>query len=429
MSLLLFRYPVFETPNAGPDDASFGSDPAGEKTENGGESPLRDASRRPLLPVGLSVLSALVLFACMAFPPFATSQAAPFIALPVMVCAGVFLCIRSRAVGSILLIMLPAGLLSVFTMSFIIPAFYLSLVCGTVCVSLLITHKRMLFILPPVIVSFAVAFLVTGSALPALAALLPLPAGILLAFFTMSNSGRTASVCAAASGFVLWLLVLGSVFIFQSRGAISAEIINSFIEEVRASLAESLMSVRALMAEQFPATAAVLDEATVQNAINELFNILPALFLIVCNVIAFITQSVLLSSCRVMQDRGICPSGVYVTPETRTFTMSAVSAVLFVVCLIAALISRNSNSAFYTVVTNLHMILAPGLFIVGFFAFVGRSLFGRPPRLFPVILLAGFFFFATYFCILFMACYGSFVVVRYTIRSRFPSGSDSNGQP
>ena len=133
MSLLLYRYPVFETQNPGPDNTSFGQDPANEQTTHGDTTPLRDSSMQPKLPAKLSILTALVLFACMAFPPFATSQAAPFIALPVMVCAGVFLCIRSRAVSSILLIMLPAGLLSVFTMSFIIPAIYLSVVCGTVC--------------------------------------------------------------------------------------------------------------------------------------------------------------------------------------------------------------------------------------------------------------------------------------------------------
>ena len=136
---------------------------------------------------------------------------------------------------------------------------------------------------------------------------------------------------------------------------------------ISAKVGLNIEEVLELIVEKIPApTGEVSVQATVAAApaanVAALFvNVLPGLFICVCSITAFLIWRILL---QLLVGFGTLPR---LPLRVAAFTMSPLSAILFILAYFASLISNGSTvTLFGMVCENLSLILEPGLALIGF---------------------------------------------------------------
>jgi hypothetical protein len=133
--------------------------------------------------------------------------------------------------------------------------------------------------------------------------------------------------------------------------------------------------------------------ANVENTVNTVFNLLPAICTVTALIFATLCQSIQHAALRAFGHEDC------VTDRVKTFEMSLLSCVVFLIAALSVMLSRGVHSTFFgAVAENIYIILLPGLALAGLLR-VTRSLTKKGPRamgcLFYVITLG--------FCLLFFA--------------------------
>lgn len=322
----------------------------------------------PHVSVKWQIAAAIVCFLCALAIPFCSSF---FVSLAVMVLLSVYTAIASRSPWAVFLLLVTAFSASFFTLNLSVGAVVMSVIVGVaVCAFLLTTLKRAYFVCLPFLLACGITFLLRFDYRPALLPLVVLPAALLVAVATVKAKGKTSSVCFATAGLLLSVVAIVGVLIWQQYGSLGQNAIAEYFGGLRDGFIRDLLSVRdelleiagqdgseqaQLLQQQI---SKLMSDDTVTDMIAQLFNILPALVVMLCSVLAYEAHALLNSFYR--------SSGLQcvLTREACVLTISPTAAVIYAVTFILVLVLP-SSTVFSATVQNLCLILMPGLCLVG----------------------------------------------------------------
>ena len=226
-------------------------------------------------------------------------------------------------------------------------------------------EKLPFFPLVPVL-AYAAVTLLSMDPLGAMAALIPYPPMIVLALATRASAEkedgptRTGVICttSVALGVSLGGMILLSLIRHYGTSNLSV-----ILEHARQAVMDYTLSLDlsdVLTSEQLEIMQELLSYENVKNAVNSLFNLLPALFAIAVMIPAAGCQSFLFSSLKAFG------YGDSVTPQVKAFRMSTISCVVFLVAYAAVWLDNAVVSSLAgTIAQNIYLLLLPGLALAG----------------------------------------------------------------
>lgn len=211
----------------------------------------------------------------------------------------------------------------------------------------------------------------TASPAEAFPALAILPAGILLAFKIGKGQKRSEAVTAVLLGLAAFLTGAVLVAAYLSFGHIHRDDILSSVSGLRDSFTDVLIRMRDRYFEMLDgmATSDTLTETVTKlrssfsdsvlaTMVEAVFNVLPGLALMICGIVAYVSQ-LLLQAVSIADGRDeLFPT------ESRVFLMGAPSGVIFLISFLVSFFATSTN-LFVAVCDNLILILTPAFVIVG----------------------------------------------------------------
>ena len=215
-------------------------------SEQNFQNPWASREKLPRVSTAHLFLAAVICFLCAVCIPLCANWLFALVTLAVLF-AYVAAVGRNPLTVSLVLVttVLFTVLGSVAGIGFAVGAVLLSSVVGCETATLLMTALRRpyLGLLMP-IAAFGTAFYITGRFPTALAALSFLPAAILLAVATLRGKSRTSAICFAECGFLLSIVGVAAVLIWQIYGNVGPTAIRASIEAVREGVVRALLAVR-----------------------------------------------------------------------------------------------------------------------------------------------------------------------------------------
>ncbi|MBQ7336178.1 MAG: hypothetical protein IJW92_06880 [Clostridia bacterium] len=363
-------------------------------------NPWKDRVSFPAVDPKKLILAFLALFLC-------SLEAALFpyeqFSLVVLVALFVYAVVIARMPSRVLVILLPAVAVSFFG-GFSAGGFLLAMVIGTGCLAWLLTALKHWYLALAIFpMAFAVALAVTRDVTASLLVLSFLPAGILLAVATKKGRSRTSAVCFAEAGFLLVLLGVLAVWIWQACGSLSPSAISAYLEQLRGELVDlcifvrdELLNIWRQSAETASESAAVFaslieqvqsaySDAYFTSLVSLVFNILPGILTVACGILAFEAQLFLNSAYSYCDWRDV------LTPNACVFTMSLPASILYAVSFFVVYfmsMTSSSGSLILALLENVCLILLPGCCVVGVGAIAGQLRLVRGgARTFMIVLL------------------------------------------
>lgn len=240
----------------------------------------------------------------------------------------------------------------------------LVIIRGGATLILLTKHRWLLLLLP--LAAYPLALCTTlFNPLAALVSLICFPAAALLAAGTVRNLPRVSVICMVSAGIAIPLLAALMILFYKTYGGLTPELANRAMESLRATLLSNLQDTLQKAASATSASASSIPAAnTLNTLISRFLNLIPGLFVVACNILAFFLQASLLAELRVLQMEP------YLTPEAVQIRMSLTSGILLLLALptawIASSMGTRSGEAVAAVADNLAMVLEPGLALIGF---------------------------------------------------------------
>ena len=251
-------------------------------------------------------------------------------------------------------------------------SYLLYFIIGGLTALLVLEAPRIAFLPPLFSFVFVMGFfcLIAGAVrtpfiVNALMTLMPFVCGISLAIAMKKGSARTGAIAFSASvtGVFTVAVLIFSAYISGNEISISALL--DYIEVIRADAIEFFGAQLTQVAERFPQYN--LSELDPVPVVNELFNILPAMLVLLFSVLAFFANVSMLAAMRIFE--------IYhkLEQKDRRFEVSVVTAVVFAVSYIAAMVLSGTDSAAFAVCYNISVILMPALAMVGLFENLPRK--------------------------------------------------------
>ena len=226
-----------------------------------------------------------------------------------------------------------------------------------------------LFAIAPALVAYLAASAILGSFLLALVALAHIPAALVLGYAFAKALNRVSSICRTSVAIILTAVVPAAVYFFLRYGT-DLSVLNSLVQSLKSNttnlLADTLYKLYSGMSELGVSMSMTDALETSTYAVNAVFNLFPALIVLIANIISFWLQSML--------------SSILIVGETDkekiskmlVFEMSLISAIVFTISFVAMLILSASGISVWSVTAeNIAIILMPGLLFSAFSAFRG----------------------------------------------------------
>lgn len=307
-----------------------------------------------LLVAALYLASALIL-------PFAANGVAALIF--VGFCA-VFYYMQTRTLRALLLPALPVAFLFFVSGSMLLPAAFCAVVFGGASGGLLIAtvkekaHLPLICLLPPV--AFLAAWALGAAPAVAALTLLPLPIALAAGFAVRLCKPFTTSVAAIAVALAAALLLAGAV-VLGVLDLLNPTLLPDLLATCADTMLELLSEQNALYAEAgLGAPLPLPDRREVVNMLTDLAYVSPAVFGIICLIVAYFIWRTL---CILLTALGALPRvpRVFSTP-----TMSVGAALLFLLSYLVVMIANASEITLTGIVAqNVGMLLEPGLALIG----------------------------------------------------------------
>ncbi len=251
-------------------------------------------------------------------------------------------------------------------------------VIGEGSVLLAVADKLQCSLFPLIpLTAFAAALVLTGRIDLSLLACVPFPAALVLALGTRSSAGketgmtRVGVICATSLTLGISVAAIALWFIYRALGTLSPVALIEQIDRFRSYLVDTLVNMKFEYGTSvtYPLQGR---EAEVQNIVNGMINTLPGTLVVLVNITATFSQMLALSGLRAYG------FGASLSPRVQRFRISPVSAAVFLLSWIVALIAvgdNNSSTMVGTIAENIFTVLMPGLAVSGisrFFAFMAR---------------------------------------------------------
>lgn len=251
--------------------------------------------------------------------------------------------------------------------------FPVGMLCGTLfavsqgALLLAIQPKEKLTLFPLIpILAYAAATLLSADPVGAVATLLPYPPMIVLALTTRASADkedgptRTGVICATSLALGV---SLGGIILLSLIRHYDTTNLTTILDNTRKAAMDYMLSMdfsEVLTAEQLELLEELFSYENIKNAVNSLFNLLPALFSVAVMILVTFCQSFLFSSLKAFG------FGSSVTPRVKEFRMSTVSCVVFLLAYAAVWLDQSVVSSLAgTVVQNIYILLLPGLALAG----------------------------------------------------------------
>lgn len=341
-----------------------------EPQENEMINPWEARAKLPSVPARRTAITVAVCFICAFGLPFCSYEA---VALGMLAVLFAYVVYAARAPFSVVLILTTAFLAVTLTADFSIGAMLLTLVVGTSAGAYLFTVLKRSYVFALVtVLAAAVVYAVTRDLRTAMLSLSFLPAAMLLAIATLLGKKRTTAICFAVAGLLVSLLIGMSLAVRDSVGVLNANAIREYFNAMRDQIIAALNTTVAPMLEQMEALA--VDEQSravyemfysmygpegMDSLVKQLFNVLPALTVILCMIIGFEAQLLLNAS---YKTSGL---SAVLTKDARVFTMSVTASVIYAVTFFLKLFIPVGGSLAGAVIQNICLILLPGLCVIG----------------------------------------------------------------
>jgi len=281
-------------------------------------------------------------------------------------------CRRARGLIPIIVVL---GVFSYLaTASFVPISMALSLLfaIGTGSMLLAVSPRRELVWFPLVPMgAFALSLAVTRDPLTALACLTPFPAAIALAQGTRASAARedgpsrVGVICLTSLALGASVAAVAAALFYRALGTLELSAILEWLNNGRTLLTDTLVSMNLTIpsasGEEIP-----VDAAYAENLVNQAFNLLPAVAVVMINIFSTLSQMI--------QHAALAAFGYgdSVTDRVRLFAMSAVSGAVFLIGYVTVWISGTDASTLTgTVAENIVLILQPGLALCGLLRFMG----------------------------------------------------------
>lgn len=412
-----------------------------------------DAASAPLCPIprdGLPKLSAVLLSALLtissamvgvglltAGTPLVEAGALRYVSIGVLFLLAFFLWRFTRSAKGLIPALIFVGFLVYYLTSS--PALTAALVSllfaiGEGSFLLAVLPRKQLALFPVIpILAYAAALVLTRDPFAAAAALVPFPPMIALALGTRSSAERengptrVGVICATSLALGLSLLAVTALLLYHTLGTLSPDALAVELENLREALIVDITSAEipeGLDPELVAELEQLLTRSGAENMVNSVFNLLPAIFVVVANVLAAVAQMALHATLRTFRMESS------LTPRVRAFHMSLISClVFFAAYLVAFFENANSSTLTGTVAQNIYIILMPGLALAGMIR-VTTALTRKGPRgmgclFFLVFLIPCLFIFAPFV----LAAFEVIGHIFSSITSAIKPDDDSSDQP
>lgn len=316
------------------------------------------------------LLAAIACFVCALSLPLCANE---WVALGVLAFLFAYVAIAVRSPVAVTLVLVTAVVaVMVGGGSFTYGAIFLSLAVGIATCAYLITVVRFsYFVLLLPFAAGAVAFLLGADLLVCLLSLAFLPAAALLAVATVKGCDRTSAICYTIAGMLASVIVLLLILVYQEYGRVGRSAIVGYIDTLRNGTVQTLVLLRdellatmsqavqdAAAKEAYDNLAVMLSDETLSDLVSIVFNILPAMAVVFCSIVAYEAQGMLNA---VYYNTGLRR---VVTPASCFFTMSVTAAVIYLLTFILTLVIP-SSSMVSAVVQNICLMLLPGFCVLG----------------------------------------------------------------
>lgn len=258
-----------------------------------------------------------------------------------------------------------SGVISAFTASTLIPAFLLAKAKNV--------PQTLLVFLSCALVC-AASSLLFGGAYPAAVAFLPFIPAVLLASAIKSKLPRVRAACRVSIGFVVSLLGLGAVWVIKNSSEGFIAIVRSSIENARSFLVNIYSEAIVTVFETTGNPINVLDALeTATVTVGTVFNVLPAIILVIISIVSFALHSLLLNVFAAYEeDRASLR-------EMSCFDMSLASSVIFLsLMLVVGIFSESQQNVYSVTALNVAIVLVPGLAFCAFLT-LRQYLFSKSP--------------------------------------------------
>lgn len=244
------------------------------------------------------------------------------------------------------------------------------------------------------IVAYAAALALTRDPFSSASALVPFPPMVVLALGTRNSAEkedgltRVGVICATSLALGLSLIAAGALTFYHELGTISPEAVAKEMDIIRNAIIEEITSAEipeGFDPEMLAELEKMLTYANAENTVNSVFNLLPALFVAVVNILAACAQTFQHATLRTF---GMEAS---LTDRVRAFRMSLISCIVFLGAYLITFLENSVVSTLTgTVAQNIYIILLPGLALAGMLRIM-NALARKGPRglgcLFYLVLL------------------------------------------
>ena len=315
--------------------------------------------------------------------------------------------VSRTAKGAVPLLVLIGAFLTFYTHSLLLAGILCGLVFTVSEGSLLmaVQPKSRLAVIPLIpLLGYGITLLLSRDPIASLSVLLPWPAAWALAHGTRrcaaSEEGpnRVGVICATALAFGLTAAVLLAVSLLRALGTLHPDVLLEAFEAFRREFIDALHTQpmpEGMTPELIEMWKEMHTYANVENTVNDVFNLLPAICVVTALIFATLCQSLQHAALRTFGWEEC------VTDRVKAFEMSLLSCVVFFLACLPVFLDRGTTSTFLgSVARNIYVILLPGLALAGLLRLT-RGISKKGPRamgcLFYLIILG--------FCMLFLAPY------------------------
>jgi hypothetical protein len=311
------------------------------------------------------------------------------------------------AKGAVPLLVIIGAFLTFYTHSLLLAGILCGLVFTVSEGSLLIAvqPKSRWAIIPLIpLLGYGITLLLSRDPVASLSVLLPWPAAWALASGTRRSAAseegpnRVGVICGTALALGLTAAALFAVSLFQALGTLHPDVLLEALETFRREFIDALHTQpmpEGMTPELIEMWKEMHTYANVENTVNDVFNLLPAICVVTALIFATLCQS--------LQHAALRTFGLEecVTDRVKAFEMSLLSCVVFFLACLPVFLDRGTTSTFMgSVARNIYVILLPGLALAGLLRLT-RGISKKGPRamgcLFYLIILG--------FCMLFLAPY------------------------
>lgn len=251
--------------------------------------------------------------------------------------------------------------------------------------------------------SFRIAFLAS-----ALLSLFPSVGGTALAICIRKGIKRPSAILVSSVATAIFTAIVLVLSVYLAGGVINGDVILSVIDQARGRMTELVSLQLELVKNEFPQYDFSNFDAVA--SVNTVFNLLPALVILVFNSIAFFSNLSLLALLRILDlyhklDR-----------SDIEFKVSAVTAVVFVLSYIMSAVMAENDSAALAVFNNLSMILMPAMAVTGLMYILPKK-DGNTVRIgcFPLMITGALMLYVPALGILLLSIFGSFYTLKESV--------------